>query len=210
MGNRPENMLMQQLLKAAQNYNFDEYTRLVNTNMNIINGMSEDYWAGILGGDEDIEEMEFWIEYPGRRFDIAHLRFLAPYGLPERVFQKALRSPNLDLRRSDVLIDYFQKELGNQIEDSEEESSEEEDDGTRVFRNRLKQIKALITSLISFPEAARMLNNGLFKGFDFLPEYQNRKINPNNLIASFYGKDGRIYLAELRYNQTTHQILPPL
>ena len=64
--------------------------------------------------------------------------------------------------------------------------------------------------LVDFDEVHRMLNSGHFRNFNFLPEYQIIPHNPNNYIATFFGKDGNIYLAELHYDQTTNQIFPPI
>jgi formylmethanofuran dehydrogenase subunit E len=64
--------------------------------------------------------------------------------------------------------------------------------------------------LISFNEIVTKLNNGDFLFFKFLPEYQNIPHNQYNYIATFYGKDGNIYLIELQYNQETCQISPPI
>ena len=50
--------------------------------------------------------------------------------------------------------------------------------------------------LIDFNEAARKLTAGEFLNFNFLPEYQVIPHKPGNYIASFYGKDGNIYLVE--------------
>ena len=63
--------------------------------------------------------------------------------------------------------------------------------------------------LISFDAVKTKLSNGSFNRFDFLPQYQTVPHNFANYIASFYGKDGNIYLSELRYDQSTNEIFPP-
>jgi alpha-tubulin suppressor-like RCC1 family protein len=60
--------------------------------------------------------------------------------------------------------------------------------------------------LIPFNEIVKKLDSGEILKFDFLPEYQTIPHNPSNFIASFYGKDGNIYLVDLKYDQ----ILPPV
>jgi hypothetical protein len=51
------------------------------------------------------------------------------------------------------------------------------------------------------------VNDILF--FKFLPEYQSIPHNLGNYIATFYGKDGHIYLSEVKYDQITCFISPP-
>lgn len=63
---------------------------------------------------------------------------------------------------------------------------------------------------LSFYEAVAKLNAGDFLIFNFSLEYQIIPHDPINYIATFYGKDGNIYLAELQYNQITNQIYPPV
>ena len=67
-----------------------------------------------------------------------------------------------------------------------------------------------IYKLINFNEVTRKLDAGDFLNFNFLPEYQAIPHKIGNYIATFYGKDGNVYLTELQYNQTTNQIFPPL
>ena len=64
--------------------------------------------------------------------------------------------------------------------------------------------------LISFTQVAQKLTAGDFLNFNFLPEYQIIPHRTGNYIATFYGKDGNIYLVELQYNQATNEIFPPI
>lgn len=64
--------------------------------------------------------------------------------------------------------------------------------------------------ILSFDDAVLKLNAGDFLFLKFLPEYQVIPHDLRNHIATFYGKDGNIYLVQLQYNQQTHAISHPL
>ena len=63
--------------------------------------------------------------------------------------------------------------------------------------------------LISFTQVSEKLSAGDFLNFNFLSEYQIIPHRTENFIATFYGKDRNIYLAELKYDQANNQIFPP-
>lgn len=64
--------------------------------------------------------------------------------------------------------------------------------------------------LLSFDEVIAKLNTGDFLFFKFSSEYQVIPHDSRNYIATFYEKDGNIYLVQLQYNQVTCQISPPV
>jgi alpha-tubulin suppressor-like RCC1 family protein len=64
--------------------------------------------------------------------------------------------------------------------------------------------------IISFDEAKRGLELGEFEGFEILPEYQSILHKLDNVIGTFYGKDGNIYFAEIQYDSAHNQIFSPV
>jgi hypothetical protein len=222
MGDDAERNLTDQLEEAASECNFVKYGQLVNANLPILNGIVKDFWMEIFDG-ENRQEIMFWINYPGWKLNPMYLAALSPAN--DDLFYLGLNRPNLDLENLDGLIEVLEENF----EEAEQEERDERNyvsyitvireevpappnNNKIIYQNRLTAVLAKKSPpiVISFAEAVRKLQNGDFYKFDFLPEYQNRKLNPNNYIATFYGKDEKIYLAELQYNQTTHQILPPL
>ena len=114
------------------------------------------------------------------------------------LFEQGLLRPALDVTDVDEVIENLQEE-------------EDDPDKRRIILNRISHLESLNADLlIPYVEAVRKLNAGEFVRFEFLPEHQNKLYNPQNLIGTFYGRDGKIYLTELRFNEALQEILPPL
>jgi formylmethanofuran dehydrogenase subunit E len=63
---------------------------------------------------------------------------------------------------------------------------------------------------LSFNEATEKLDEDDFLFFKFLPKYQVTQHDSENYVASFYGRDGNIYLTQVQYDQETNLISPPV
>ena len=197
-GQAVENALFDQLQLALDNNNMVAYEALVRNNINVFNGMEGCVWPEIFSGD-DRNEILFWLNTPLRRLHVMDLMVIKPED--DDLFQQGLLRPDLDLTDIDEVIENLQ----------EQEQEEDDEEKRRVILNRIGHLGYLNSALlIPYTEAARRLNAGEFVRFDFLQEYQNRLLNPLNLIATFYGRDGKIYLTELRFDETTNLIHPPL
>lgn len=68
---------------------------------------------------------------------------------------------------------------------------------------------SMTTKRVSFEDIAKMLQGNQIERYfiDDLIQYQTNR--PNN-IMTFIGKDGNIYLANVKYDKTTNQIFPPV
>ena len=133
------------------------------------------------------------------RLDVMDLMVIRPEN--DDLFEQGLLRPDLDLTDIDEVIENLQ----------EQEQEEDDPEKRRILLNRISSMEYLNQSiLIPYSEAVRKLNAGEFVRFDFLQEQQNKLLNPSNLIATFYGRDGKIYLTELRFDQSTNLISPPL
>lgn len=201
-GERPDDdELTDQLEEAAVHNDFSTYDRLVKANINLINNVESDFWNHLFNG-ENANEIAYWINSPLRRLSIRDIDLILP--IHDKLFYQGLARPDLNLENADDVLEI----LGEQL--SESESRREKD----IIRNRIRKIEELLTKPqtipLTFSDAALMLTNKAFIRFEFLPQHQLMPHNPVNLIATFYGKDGRIYLAELQYNQSNNQINPPL
>lgn len=64
--------------------------------------------------------------------------------------------------------------------------------------------------IVSYNEIAEKISSGEVDDFEISPDYQTIPHHTNNIIATFKGKDDYIYLAELRYNNVTNEIFPPI
>lgn len=86
-----------------------------------------------------------------------------------------------------------------------------------VQNNVIKDIAQDINDLmkfkekqISYDEAIRKLNSGDFVNFNFAHNYQKFRFNSNNQIATFSDRNNITYLVELKYDQATNLIYPPI
>ena len=200
-GERPDDELINQLEEAAVHNDFVEYDRLVKSNIDLLNNIEQDFWNEVFNG-ENAGAIEYWINSSLRRLNLQDIDLILPVN--DRLFHLGLARPDLNLENADGVREV----LGEQL--SESESRREKD----LIRNRIRKIEELLTKPqvvpLTFQQAADMLNVGSFATFNFLPEHQLMPHKSQNLIGTFYGRDGTIYLAELQFNQVTNQISPPV
>jgi alpha-tubulin suppressor-like RCC1 family protein len=63
--------------------------------------------------------------------------------------------------------------------------------------------------IISYNEAVSGLKDGRFIDFNIFPEFQEIRLNPQNVIASFYDDNDNMYLAEIYFDSITDQLYEP-
>lgn len=197
-GSDAESAHFEQLQNALDYNDMVKYGELVRDNINVWNGMPGCVWPEIFSG-EDRNEITFWLNTPLRRLNVMDLMVINTEN--NDLFQQGLLRPDLDLTDVDEVIENLQ----------EQEQEEDDPERKRILLNRIGRLEILNAFLlIPYAEAVSKLNTGEFTRFEFLPEHQNRLRNPSNLIGTFYGRDGRIYLTELRFDEANNQIHPPL
>ena len=197
-GSDVEHALFDQLQNALDNNDMVRYENLVRNNVNVFNGMEGCVWPEIFSG-EDRNEILFWLNTPLRRLHVMDLMVIRTEN--DDLFQQGLLRTDLDLTDIDEVIENLH----------EQEQEEDDPERRRIILNRISSFEYLDQSLlIPYAEAVRKLKAGDFSNFNFLEQHQSKLRNPLNLIGTFYGRDGKIYLSELRFDERTQLIHPPL
>lgn len=197
-GSDVEEALFDQLQNALDNNDMVAYEKLVSNNITVWNGMRGCVWPEIFSGDSR-NEITFWLNTPLRRLHVMDLMVIRTDN--QDLFEQGLLRPDLDVTDVDEVIENLQ----------EQEQEEDDPERKRILLNRISRLESLNASLlIPYVEAVNKLNSGEFTRFEFLLEHQNRLYNPENLIGTFYGRDGKIYLTELRFDEANNQIHPPI
>lgn len=194
----PTEELENTLIRLAEDDSWRKYQKLVYKNAHLIKSFDEDFWSELVFSTENTELIRFWINYPGRRMRIIDLQYLSPE--QERSFQDAMDIYDLDMTDYESVIQAL-----------EIKSNGEEDDNIRnVYDFRIAIIRSKVSRaryVISFERVSQMLTTGRILRFEF--EDRAQLVPSSNLTATFYARDGKVYLAELQYNAETNQIFPP-
>lgn len=210
---REAEQLSQQLEQLTENENWEEYAQLVNQNQHLIPYIDRQYWQELFNSGKH-REISFWINYKDRRLTLSDLYLINPEN--DDLFYYGLTRPDLDIRESEEILNLILEHI-EEIESPNVDPmrivQEEQPRSVDVYKRRFVAIANRVlpsdVKYVLFDFIASGLTQGLFTRFSFESQHQWIPHREGNHIASFYGNDGIVYLAEVRYNQSANQILPP-
>ena len=90
---------------AVSTNNFAEYKRLVDANVNVLNGIVHDFWNETFNGGSRTEIL-FWINYPNRRLSIHDVGVIEA----EDLFQMGMVKGDLDMDGYEDVVEMLEEE----------------------------------------------------------------------------------------------------